>query len=128
MNRAPATASLARSSLAGRTARDLMTTDPASLPEGATVGQVVAFLDEVHFGTAPVTDDAGHPVGVISRTDLFSCQPRPGPCCRARPAGSAGSGFPGARLGTGERPHVPDGPLGGNGDPGRRGGRAVGAT
>jgi CBS domain-containing protein len=49
-----------------------MTLRPESLPEGATAGQAAAFPDEHPFGAAPVTDDAGHPVGVLSRTDVLS--------------------------------------------------------
>ncbi len=71
MNSALASPASARSPLAGRTVRDLMTSGAVSLPEGATVEQVVAFLDAGRFGAAPVTDDAGHPVGVISRMDVM---------------------------------------------------------
>ncbi len=64
-----------RSLLAGRTARDVMTPAPESLSEWATAGQAAAFLDEHPFGAAPVTDDAGRRVGVLSRADIAGYQP-----------------------------------------------------
>src|SRR4051812_22017650 len=52
------------------TARDLMTPDPVSIHGGATVPEVLAFLTDTGFSAAPVLDDAGRPVGVVSRTDV----------------------------------------------------------
>jgi CBS domain-containing protein len=56
--------------LAGKTARDLMTPNPRSIHGGATVPEVVAFLTDTGYSAAPVIDDAGHPIGVVSRTDI----------------------------------------------------------
>ena len=57
--------------LQARTAAELMTTNPQSLRQDATVGEAAAFLSTRGFGAAPVIDEAGRPVGVVSRTDLL---------------------------------------------------------
>jgi CBS domain-containing protein len=54
-----------------KTAADLMTPNPLSIRDGATVAEAVAFLTEKGFSAAPVIDEAGRPVGVISRTDIL---------------------------------------------------------
>lgn len=56
--------------LHGATAADLMTSSPASIAVDATVQEAAAFLTDKGFGAAPVVDDAGRPVGVLSRTDI----------------------------------------------------------
>lgn len=53
------------------TAADLMTPDPLSLRHDATAAEAVAFLSTRGFSAAPVIDEAGRPVGVVSRTDLL---------------------------------------------------------
>jgi CBS-domain-containing membrane protein len=53
------------------TAADLMTPDPVSVSERAGVREALALLTERGFSAAPVIDLAGHPVGVLSRTDLL---------------------------------------------------------
>jgi CBS domain-containing protein len=57
--------------LQARTAADLMTTNPQSLRQDATVAEAAAFLSTRGFSAAPVIDEAGRPVGVVSRTDLL---------------------------------------------------------
>jgi CBS domain-containing protein len=57
--------------LQARTVADLMTTNPQSLRRDATVAEAVAFLSTRGFSAAPVIDEAGRPVGVVSRTDLL---------------------------------------------------------
>ena len=52
-------------------ARDLMTPGPVSINSTATVAEATAFLTGRGFGAALVIDDAGHPVGVVTRTDLL---------------------------------------------------------
>jgi len=47
-----------------------MTPNPVSIHGGATVPEVLAFLTDTGFSAAPVLDDAGRPVGVVSRTDV----------------------------------------------------------
>jgi CBS domain-containing protein len=53
------------------TAGDLMTRGPVSITSTATVAEATAFLTDRGFGAAVVIDDAGHPVGVVTRTDLL---------------------------------------------------------
>ncbi|MFO0851426.1 MAG: CBS domain-containing protein [Gemmataceae bacterium] len=57
--------------LAADTARDLMTAGPFSLPADRTVPQAVAFFADRGFGAAVVIDPAGHPLGVVTKTDLL---------------------------------------------------------
>ena len=57
--------------LQARTAADLMTPNPQSLRLGATVAEAAAFLSTRGFSAAPVIDESGRPVGVVSRTDLL---------------------------------------------------------
>jgi CBS-domain-containing membrane protein len=56
--------------LRAETAADLMTTNPISIRETATVKEAVAFLTDKGFRAAPVVDVAGRPVGVLSQTDI----------------------------------------------------------
>jgi CBS domain-containing protein len=53
-----------------KTARELMTPNPVSIREDATFAEAVAFLTDTGFSAAPVIDESGRPVGVISRTDI----------------------------------------------------------
>jgi CBS domain-containing protein len=53
-------------------ARDLMSVNPISLHEEATLAEAARLLKERHFCAAPVIDAAGRPVGVVSRTDLLT--------------------------------------------------------
>jgi CBS domain-containing protein len=48
-----------------------MSSNPVSLPCDATVREAVALLADRGFSAAPVIDDAGRPVGVVSRTDVL---------------------------------------------------------
>lgn len=50
---------------------DLMTPSPVSLRDGITVGEAAVFLWERGIGAAPVANDAGRPVGVLSRSDVL---------------------------------------------------------
>lgn len=67
------------------TASDLMTRGPVSISSTATVADATAFLTDRGFGAAMVIDDAGHPVGVVTRTDLL---------IHARERGGAGGQSP----------------------------------
>jgi CBS domain-containing protein len=51
-----------------------MTPDPKSVRQDATVAEAAAFLSNRGFSAAPVIDEAGRPVGVVSRTDLLQWQ------------------------------------------------------
>ena len=57
--------------LRAETARELMTPGPYSLADTDTVEQAAAFLTDRGFGAALVIDEAGHPLGVVTRTDLL---------------------------------------------------------
>ena len=52
-------------------AADLMTPNPMSIGAEATVPQAVAWLTEKGFSAAPVIDESGRPVGVVSRADIL---------------------------------------------------------
>ena len=52
-------------------ARELMTPGPYSLADTDTVEQAAAFLTDRGFGAAVVIDDAGHPLGVVTKTDIL---------------------------------------------------------
>lgn len=57
--------------LKAHTASDLMTPSPVSIQYKATVAEATALLTDRGFSAAPVIDEAGRAVGVISRTDLL---------------------------------------------------------
>lgn len=57
--------------LHARTAEDLMTTSPVSIVEGASVREAIAFMIDRHISGMPVIDEAGRPVGVLTRTDIL---------------------------------------------------------
>jgi CBS domain-containing protein len=57
--------------LAAQRAADLMSPNPVSLEADATVQEAVALMTDRGFSAAPVIDEAGHPVGVLSRTDIL---------------------------------------------------------
>lgn len=58
--------------LCAATAQDLMTANPVSLPANASVREAVACFVDRHFGAAPVIDDAGRPIGVVSQSDIVT--------------------------------------------------------
>jgi CBS domain-containing protein len=55
---------------AERTAAEVMTPNPVSIRDTATLEEAVAFLVDTGYSAAPVIDEAGRPVGVLSRTDI----------------------------------------------------------
>jgi len=57
--------------LIAETAADLMTSNPVSINEDDTVKEAVAFLTDKGISAAPVIDDAGRPIGVLSRSDIL---------------------------------------------------------
>jgi CBS domain-containing protein len=57
--------------LRAETAAELMTANPVSLNAGAAVREALDLLTARGFGAAPVIDEAGRPVGVLSRSDLL---------------------------------------------------------
>ena len=52
-------------------ARDLMTPSPVSVPHAATVREAALALEGRGIGAAPVVNDAGRAVGVLSRADVL---------------------------------------------------------
>jgi CBS domain-containing protein len=52
-------------------AADLMTANPMSIRAEATVPEAVAVLTERGFSAAPVIDESGRPIGVVSRADIL---------------------------------------------------------
>ena len=57
--------------LQARTAGELMSPNPQSLREDATLKEAVAFLVDRGVSGAPVIDEAGRPVGVLTQTDIL---------------------------------------------------------
>jgi CBS domain-containing protein len=54
----------------GNTARDLIARQPVSISESSTAREAATFLINAGLHAAPVINDAGRPVGVLSRTDI----------------------------------------------------------
>lgn len=52
------------------TARDIMTPNPHSIREDATIAECITFLIDKGFRAAPVIDESGSPVGVVSQSDI----------------------------------------------------------
>jgi CBS-domain-containing membrane protein len=52
-------------------AADVMMTNPKSIGRDATIRETAEFFCNHGIHTAPVIDEAGRPVGVVSRTDLL---------------------------------------------------------
>jgi len=59
-----------RLTLEARTAADLMTDHVISIPESSTLHEAIALLIDRGFSGAPVINDAGRAVGVISQSDI----------------------------------------------------------
>jgi CBS domain-containing protein len=60
----------ARLALNAETAADLMTPNPVSIRGVATVREAIVLLTDKGISAAPVIDEAGRPVGVLSRSDI----------------------------------------------------------
>ena len=56
--------------LNAESAADLMTPNPLSIRQNATVKEAAAFLTDRGISAAPVIDNAGRAVGVLSRADI----------------------------------------------------------
>jgi CBS domain-containing protein len=57
--------------LKAQTAAELMTPNPMSIRGDATLHEAVAFLVDRNISGAPVIDEAGRPIGVLSHTDIL---------------------------------------------------------
>ncbi len=54
-----------------QTAADLMAPDPVSIRAEASAGDALTLFTEKGIHAAPVIDEAGRPIGVLSRSDLL---------------------------------------------------------
>jgi CBS domain-containing membrane protein len=61
-------------------ARDVMTSPAVTLREDATLVDIAAMLTQKHINRLPVTDAAGHLVGIITRSDIVNAALRSGTC------------------------------------------------
>jgi len=61
----------ARFTLHADTAADLMTENPISLHQDASIHEALVMLTGRNYRIAPVIDDRGRPIGVISATDIL---------------------------------------------------------
>jgi CBS domain-containing protein len=52
-------------------AKDLMSPNPVSIRRDAGIREALELLIDRGFGAAPVIDEGGRPVGVVSRTDIL---------------------------------------------------------
>ena len=57
--------------LRGRPTSDLMSPNPVSLHENATLREAISFFVDRNLSGAAVIDDAGRPVGVLSQSDIL---------------------------------------------------------
>jgi CBS domain-containing protein len=72
-------------------AKDLMKTNPVSIRRDAGIREALELLTDRGFGAAPVIDEAGRPIGVVSRTDILIHERE---CVRhARVPDPGGSGY-----------------------------------
>src|SRR5205807_6841808 len=67
----PGTNLIARLVLAADSAADLMTPNPVSIREDAWIQAVIALLADKNLEAAPVIDEAGRPVGVLTQGDIL---------------------------------------------------------
>jgi CBS domain-containing protein len=67
---ASATKSSRRIYLNAETAEDLMTAEPVTIPEDATLKEAVALLIDRRISAAPVVDAHRRAIGVVSRSDI----------------------------------------------------------
>ena len=57
--------------LQAQTAKDLMSAGLVSLPKGTMVDDAVVILTERSFDAAPVIDENGRPIGVVTVSDIL---------------------------------------------------------
>jgi CBS domain-containing protein len=63
--------------LEAKTAADLMTPNPVSISERATILDAAGALSNRDISALPVINAAGRPVGVVSRTDIVRREAKP---------------------------------------------------
>ena len=62
---------MSKLTLLASTAAEIMNAGPVSLSASDTVAEATKFLTQRGFGAAVVIDDAGHPLGVVTKTDVL---------------------------------------------------------
>lgn len=65
--------------LDGATAADLMAPNPVSIAAAASVSEAARFLADKGFSAAPVIDEVGRPIGVLSQSDIVVHDRESGP-------------------------------------------------
>jgi CBS domain-containing protein len=75
----------------GMLVREVMTTPVVTVPSGCTVRQAARLLYERNITAAPVLDQQGRIVGIVSEMDLLRGVFEPDPRARVRPAASPAS-------------------------------------
>jgi CBS domain-containing protein len=63
--------------LEAKTAEELMTPNPVSISEHTAIIDAASVLSSQEFSALVVTNDAGRPVGVVSRTDIVRREANP---------------------------------------------------
>jgi CBS domain-containing protein len=63
--------------LEAQTAKELMTSNPVSISEHAAIIDAASVLSTREFSALAVINDAGRPVGVVSRTDIVRREAKP---------------------------------------------------
>ncbi len=63
--------------LEAKTAEELMTPNPVSISEHAAIIDAASILSNREFSALAVINDAGRPVGVVSRTDIVRREAKP---------------------------------------------------
>jgi CBS domain-containing protein len=63
--------------LEATTAEELMTANPVSISEHTAIIDAAAVLSNREFSALVVINDAGRPVGVVSRTDIVRREAKP---------------------------------------------------
>ena len=85
MKNLPSIAATPRLVLYAATAADLMTPNPVSLAADTAMKEAAAFLTDKGFSAAPVIDEAGRPVGVLSQSDIVVHDRESGPYVSGNP-------------------------------------------
>jgi CBS domain-containing protein len=71
MNTLLTCATAARMTLDADTAADLMSPNPVSIRSDASVQDAIALMTDRNFDSAPVIDERGKPIGVVTVTDIL---------------------------------------------------------
>jgi len=85
MKNPPSVESTPRVVLDAATAADLMAPNPVSIAASASVKEAAAFLADKGYSAAPVIDEAGRPVSVLSQSDIVVHDRESGPYVSRNP-------------------------------------------